>query len=1330
MAVTTRLMSPGNYSVNFSQEFTPTEIIEAIQEWGHIVITPQQVDVDTLADSDILSAATYTGIVLNRTLEEGVVTVSGQGLELYMGDGAAKGMVIAESNNVGKVRIYTGTTLAETLFNSTAQTNKPLGIMLDEAGNTQAITQGTINNPTGTYTGQHFVETALSALKFICETLDVEYRVNPQGTLDAGPAANLFNGVGTAEPNTIVVKTAYGEDPALEGIVPQGLRTEFDATDWVSRVDFTGEVGFFDTATDVAGEANIASNPYKDLHGNALKRVGLVQEPDIPAASLNDRASTMLNELSRVKKILNLDLTQYEVNGDLSAGDFIYAFDPDIGFVDSSTDATAESRDKYEVTFRGEVINPVKVRVIGLTFPIIDSMGVYFRDKDGNYTDLSEYVQYESGSAQVELGDVIRTIGDDLRFSEYSLSRETAGAFSIPDLPSTPTLQSGTYLNATGDSAGFVRVVVAKPTNIDGSQITDGSHYRVRYKKTTDSQYSYANFPYTGVSSESLLIQDLTVGSTYDVGVAVVDKSGFKKMSAYDGTGEDLYTNSSSVNANFATNARVEIEKDGQAPSKPKAATIAAGPLRVQVTHYLGKDGTDGNGNPFGNFTLEGDVDHLDVHAVTQSGNSASFTIATSNKIGEVRVTSGNILQNIPVIATIELEDSEDYYFRIVAVDKSGNSSDPSDGQTATANLIAEANIADATITTAKIGDAQITTAKIGDAQITSAKVNDLSADKLTSGTITGGEITVGGVSNTSGFIRSYNYSSGSAGFSINSDGSAEFQNATIRGTLNASDITAGTLSASLLDTSFIQVGGGASDINSNSTTIDGGKITANSISASQIQANSITTSELNFTPLSNGDAITSGTVGGISISSSAIQSSDYSSTDGFKIQSDGDAFFNSVDVRVGSAAAESPSTGKTTLDFGSSKVFEFNSDLYLDATDDVIVKDVLRLAETGESASEPSLLFGSSSATAGSSINPVAGITSSLVTASNHGGSVNDLARRLDIVNGSTHVMRFNSVNDQVEIPGDIKLASSSDIYIGNDSGSNGEVLKKENGDIVWGNISQSGTYSTNTSGVTVNNTNSQINFSFGNTNNTFSRGHNHPYASNSHGNHLNSSDVTNNSAVQTGYNHANSSHHSHTGTILTTAFRDNEYTGINTHNDHTNRTNSAHGLSNKANNDYVNSQILAHRFDAPHGNISDERVKDNIVDITLGLDFINRLQPREFTWKPSHLEHYYGYNEDGDAKLEALKAKRKTQESNVTQGFVAQEVKEAIYAEKGSNTAFGGIIFGDYNDYEKSVSEDSDDFGKIDAEKFVPVLVKAVQQLSAKIDVLEARVDELEGA
>ena len=740
MAVTERLMGAGNFDVSFSQSETPTEIVETIKEWGHIVLTPNQVDINTLSDAQILSSARYTGIVLNRSLEENVVSITGQGLQLYLGDGQSKGMVIAESKNIGKVRNYVGTTLAETLFNSTAQTNKPLGIMRTEAGNSQAITQGTITNPAGTYTGSHFVQTALSALKEISEQLNTEYKLNPNGTIDAGPPANLFQGV-NSDPTTIVVKTGYGDDPEFEGVVPQGLRTEFDGTDWVSRVDFIGEVGYFDTATDVAGEANLSSNPHKDLHGNALTRVALVQEPDIPIAQLNNRATLMLNELSRIKKVLNLDLQQYEVEGDMKAGDYIFAFDPDIGFKDTATDAAAESRSMYEAVFRGQTITPAKVRVQGLTWPIKSGMGVYFRDKDGNYTDLTQYVTFESGSAQVELGDLLRFIGDDLRFSEFSLNQVTAGVFSIPDLPATPTLQSGSYQDSVGADKGFIRVVLAKPTNEDGSQITDGSHYRVRYKKIGDAQYSYQDFPYTGANSESLLIQDLTIGYTYQVGVTTYDKSGFHKMSAYDGTGEDLYTDSSSVNASFATNARVEITKDGVAPSKPHTATIAAGALNVQISHYLRKAGTDGDGNPYGNFTLEGDIDYLAIHAVTVSGNSQNFTVATSNKIGEVRVTAGNLLQQIPVVATIELADSENYYFRIVAVDKSGNASTPSDGQTSAATLIAESHITDATITTAKIGDAQITNAKIADATITNAKIANLSADKINAGTISADRI-------------------------------------------------------------------------------------------------------------------------------------------------------------------------------------------------------------------------------------------------------------------------------------------------------------------------------------------------------------------------------------------------------------------------------------------------------------------------------------------------------------------------------------------------------------------------------------------------------------
>ena len=84
-------MAPGSFTVNFSQEFTPTAIIESIKEWGHVVVTPQEIDVDTLNDSDILNASRYTGIVLNRTLEEGVVTVT----ELVPGPGVVEVVVLA-----------------------------------------------------------------------------------------------------------------------------------------------------------------------------------------------------------------------------------------------------------------------------------------------------------------------------------------------------------------------------------------------------------------------------------------------------------------------------------------------------------------------------------------------------------------------------------------------------------------------------------------------------------------------------------------------------------------------------------------------------------------------------------------------------------------------------------------------------------------------------------------------------------------------------------------------------------------------------------------------------------------------------------------------------------------------------------------------------------------------------------------------------------------------------------------------------------------------------------------------------------------------------------
>lgn len=104
------------------------------------------------------------------------------------------------------------------------------------------------------------------------------------------------------------------------------------------------------------------------------------------------------------------------------------------------------------------------------------------------------------------------------------------------------------------------------------------------------------------------------------------------------------------------------------------------------------------------------------------------------------------------------------------------------------------AQIQDAIIVEAKIWALAVTTAKIWALAVTNAKINDVSVAKLTAWTINSKEITVSGT----WWIRSSNYSSGSAWFSIDSDWDAEFNSVTVRWI-----ISAGTISSSW----YLQVG-------------------------------------------------------------------------------------------------------------------------------------------------------------------------------------------------------------------------------------------------------------------------------------------------------------------------------------------------------------------------------------------------------------------------------------------------------------------------------------------------------------------------------------------
>ena len=134
-----------------------------------------------------------------------------------------------------------------------------------------------------------------------------------------------------------------------------------------------------------------------------------------------------------------------------------------------------------------------------------------------------------------------------------------------------------------------------------------------------------------------------------------------------------------------------------------------------------------------------------------------------------------------------------------------------------------------------------------------------------------------------------------------------------------------------------------------------------------------------------------------------------------------------------------------------------------------------------------------------------------------------------------------------------------------------------------------------------------------------------------------------------------------------------------------------------------------------AAHGNVtwatvSDERYKQDIVDSTAGLSFINALRPRTFKYKTlGELPETFGAYEADSTDV--------FKNSDTNHGFIAQEVKAAIDAD--SSIADGFRLWDDRADGSQEVAEAA----------LIPILVKAIQEQNALIEALTARITTLEG-
>ena len=116
----------------------------------------------------------------------------------------------------------------------------------------------------------------------------------------------------------------------------------------------------------------------------------------------------------------------------------------------------------------------------------------------------------------------------------------------------------------------------------------------------------------------------------------------------------------------------------------------------------------------------------------------------------------------------------------------------------------------------------------------------------------------------------------------------------------------------------------------------------------------------------------------------------------------------------------------------------------------------------------------------------------------------------------------------------------------------------------------------------------------------------------------------------------------------------------------------------------------------------LSDARDKKNIKELSLGLDFIAKLKPRQFNWDKR--EWYDGNVSDGSKMQEAP-----------TAGFIAQELDSLQQTENA--------------EWLNLVLKDNPDKWEATTGNLLPIMVKAIQELKEKCDRLEKENSILSG-
>ena len=377
MSVTERLMRQGAWSVELSSE-TPEDVLDAVGFFDSIVVTNQHLLLtEGWTDAAILAAATYSGMI--RVVPRGDKrVVKGIGNLGWLGDEKGKGQILTRANGIG----------------FTPGTKTHVGWWTDLLGTIDSIasplTAGTLSAITAPTNGGELLDAFYHVTRRdVADTVAVyyrgEYKPNHDFTVDAGQASDLF----VTTPTAIIVREASGDDPTLRSVKIRKAAVVKDVVDYVTDVTAIGK--------GVTGTDTITS-PYKDPQDAVVKRFVQVNVDTASLAFADEYATVTLAASDQVAETVTISTNDYDSEGVFKVGDTIYIYDPDSGLVDASV----------QKQFRGQMVFPTTIRLVGVTWPVTRGMGVYVRTGAGVYTDLTPYVVFEDTAVKLEIGALPR----------------------------------------------------------------------------------------------------------------------------------------------------------------------------------------------------------------------------------------------------------------------------------------------------------------------------------------------------------------------------------------------------------------------------------------------------------------------------------------------------------------------------------------------------------------------------------------------------------------------------------------------------------------------------------------------------------------------------------------------------------------------------------------------------------------------------------------------------------------------------------------------------------------------------------------------------------